>query len=192
MGKPEEEEAAEPEWNGPTIGDGEADPSGIGPATPHPTDLLNRLPRQLRAPFPPVSPVDDRRLPTVDPHATDISPEHRKRMMQELGKRLGAQSQILALGKGVRLPPGHDDRPDPPTKDTSKDWVGRPSDVLVAVPAKSGTTFTQHICHQLRVRGKEPIDFDDMMQARPRPTPISPPQPPLRAALMTSQRWYGR
>ena len=171
MGKAEEKEAAEPstEWNGPTIGDGEADPSGIGPATPHPTDLLNRLPRQLRTPFPPVSPVDDRRLPTVDPHATDISPDHRKRMVQELGKRLAAQSQILALGKGVRLPPGHDDRPDPPTKDTSVDWVGRPSDVLVAVPAKSGTTFTQHICHQLRVRGKD-VDFDDMMQARPHPS----------------------
>ena len=35
-----------------------------------------------------------------------------------------------------------------------------PSDVLIAVPAKSGTTWISHICHQLRKNGAEP-DFDD-------------------------------
>jgi hypothetical protein len=32
----------------------------------------------------------------------------------------------------------------------------RPTDVIVAVPPKSGTTWVQHMCHQLRVRGAPP------------------------------------
>lgn len=36
----------------------------------------------------------------------------------------------------------------------------RPDDVTVAVPAKCGTTWLLHICHQLRMQGAEP-DFDD-------------------------------
>ena len=36
----------------------------------------------------------------------------------------------------------------------------RADDVIVAVPAKSGTTWLLHICHQLRMQGAEP-DFDE-------------------------------
>ena len=39
-------------------------------------------------------------------------------------------------------------------------FTPRPSDVIIAVPGKSGTTWVSHICHQLRMRGAEP-DFDD-------------------------------
>ena len=39
-------------------------------------------------------------------------------------------------------------------------FTPRPSDVIVAVPGKSRTTWVSHICHQLRMRGAEP-DFDD-------------------------------
>ena len=35
-----------------------------------------------------------------------------------------------------------------------------PDDVIVAVPPKSGTTWILHICHQIRMKGREP-DFDD-------------------------------
>ena len=39
-------------------------------------------------------------------------------------------------------------------------FTPRPSDVLVATAAKSGTTWLAHICHQLRMGGAEP-DFED-------------------------------
>ena len=38
-----------------------------------------------------------------------------------------------------------------------------PSDVFIAVPGKSGTTWISHICHQLRTNGAEP-DFEDQDQ----------------------------
>ena len=39
-------------------------------------------------------------------------------------------------------------------------FVPRPSDVIVATPPKSGTTWLLHICHQLRMQGAEP-DFEE-------------------------------
>jgi len=42
----------------------------------------------------------------------------------------------------------------------------RPSDVIFAVPSKSGTTLLTHIGHQLRMRGAEP-DFDDFYDVLP-------------------------
>ena len=35
-----------------------------------------------------------------------------------------------------------------------------PDDVIVATPPKNGTTWTLHICHQIRMQGQEP-DFED-------------------------------
>lgn len=42
----------------------------------------------------------------------------------------------------------------------------RPSDIIVAVPPKSGTTWLMQIAHQLRLRGQE-IDFEDQMDVMP-------------------------
>ncbi len=38
-------------------------------------------------------------------------------------------------------------------------FTPQPSDVIVAVPPKNGTTWLLHICHQIRVQGAEP-DFE--------------------------------
>ena len=38
-----------------------------------------------------------------------------------------------------------------------------PDDVIAAIPAKSGTTWMLHICHQIRMQGKEP-DFDNQVE----------------------------
>ena len=35
-------------------------------------------------------------------------------------------------------------------------------DVIIAMPAKNGTTWLTHICHQLRMKGAEP-DFEDQL-----------------------------
>ena len=35
-----------------------------------------------------------------------------------------------------------------------------PDDVIVATPPRNGTTWTLHICHQIRMQGQEP-DFED-------------------------------
>jgi hypothetical protein len=42
----------------------------------------------------------------------------------------------------------------------------RASDIIVAVPAKSGTTWLMQIAHQLRLGGRE-VDFDDQMDVMP-------------------------
>ena len=47
-----------------------------------------------------------------------------------------------------------------PTFDEKSSFTPRPSDVMVATPPKSGTTWLTHICHQLRMKGAEP-DFND-------------------------------
>ena len=39
------------------------------------------------------------------------------------------------------------------------EFTPRPSDVIVATPQKSGTTWLMHICHQIRMGGSEP-DFE--------------------------------
>ena len=112
-----------PAFDGPTVGDGVADASGIGPALPSEDTLLNRLPRQYAAPSPPIT---DQRLPTVAPFADDVTPEHHTQMLAELGKRMARQGQTLT----VRIPPTHPLAKDekPPDTATAKDWVGRPSD----------------------------------------------------------------
>ncbi|CAJ1448751.1 unnamed protein product [Effrenium voratum] len=48
-------------------------------------------------------------------------------------------------------------------------WKSRPDDVIVAVPAKSGTTMMLQMAHQLRVRGAwgGDFDFDDQMDVIP-------------------------
>ena len=38
-----------------------------------------------------------------------------------------------------------------------------PDDVIVAIPQKNGITWMMHICHQIRMRGREP-DFEDQLQ----------------------------
>eukprot|EP00638_Chattonella_subsalsa_P014002 CAMPEP_0117785934 /NCGR_PEP_ID=MMETSP0948-20121206/5555_1 /TAXON_ID=44440 /ORGANISM="Chattonella subsalsa, Strain CCMP2191" /LENGTH=334 /DNA_ID=CAMNT_0005614887 /DNA_START=81 /DNA_END=1085 /DNA_ORIENTATION=+ len=51
----------------------------------------------------------------------------------------------------------------------ASEWVEsdhRPSDVILGTPSKSGTTWIQHILHQLRMRGKE-IDFFSSNQIVP-------------------------
>ena len=50
--------------------------------------------------------------------------------------------------------------------DTLVSYTPRDSDVVVAVPGKSGTTVLQMICHQLRVGGKTP-DWEDTQAVMP-------------------------
>ncbi|KAK3263662.1 hypothetical protein CYMTET_27548 [Cymbomonas tetramitiformis] len=47
-----------------------------------------------------------------------------------------------------------------------KKFKPRISDVICAIPAKSGTTWVQQICHQIRVKGR-PFDFDDQNDIMP-------------------------
>lgn len=51
-------------------------------------------------------------------------------------------------------------------KDRLATYQHAPTDVVCAVPAKSGTTWVMHIAHQLRMRGAEP-DFEDQMDVMP-------------------------
>ena len=47
-----------------------------------------------------------------------------------------------------------------PNPEEKISFAPRPSDVIVATPPKSGTTWLTHICHQLRMKGAEP-DFKE-------------------------------
>lgn len=51
------------------------------------------------------------------------------------------------------------------SQDIVKAWVPRPTDVLIATPPKTGTTWLQQITHQLRTGGD--MDFDDVYQVSP-------------------------
>ena len=68
--------------------------------------------------------------------AESWTPEQQK---QELQRRMGIVMTFMSLD--LKFSP-------------------RPSDVIVATPAKCGTTWVSHICHQLRMGGSDP-DFDD-------------------------------
>ena len=105
-----------PAFDGPTVGDGVADASGIGPALPSKDTLLNRLPRQYAAPS---LPITDQRLPTVAPFADDVTPEHHKQMLAELGKRMARQGQTLTVRIPRRTPwPRTKSRRTPPQRRT--------------------------------------------------------------------------
>ena len=67
------------------------------------------------------------------------------------------------------------------------EFTPRPSDVIVATPVKSGTTWLMHICHQLRMGGSEPnfevqedvitaLDFCKALEIDPntKPQPAEP------------------
>eukprot|EP00746_Dinoflagellata_sp_MGD_P127643 gnl/MRDRNA2_/MRDRNA2_62164_c0_seq1.p1 gnl/MRDRNA2_/MRDRNA2_62164_c0~~gnl/MRDRNA2_/MRDRNA2_62164_c0_seq1.p1 ORF type:complete len:428 (+),score=87.83 gnl/MRDRNA2_/MRDRNA2_62164_c0_seq1:117-1400(+) len=118
--------------------------------------LRDRLPRHLTQELPWVQ-VED--LPAVDPYEDVADKEHYQKMVTEYLKRHRVLGQLF-MGGSMQPPPGHSK---PLNPQTAKDWQGgRLSDIIVAVPAKSGTSFVQHICHQLRVGGRSP-DFDDQM-----------------------------
>ena len=46
---------------------------------------------------------------------------------------------------------------------TKPSFQPNPGDVIVAIPQKNGVTWMMHICHQIRMRGREP-DFEDQLQ----------------------------
>ena len=46
---------------------------------------------------------------------------------------------------------------------TKPSFQPNPDDVIVAIPQKNGITWMMHICHQIRMRGREP-DFEDQLQ----------------------------
>lgn len=70
-----------------------------------------------------------------------------RRVNREIFDRL-----MVALGSTGRTP----------EKDYILKYKPQPSDVVVAVPAKSGTTWIMHIAHQLRMKGEE-IEFEDQL-----------------------------
>ena len=51
----------------------------------------------------------------------------------------------------------------PPVAEGCIFFTPRPTDVIVAVPPKCGTTWLLHIVHQLRMNGSEP-DFEDQLE----------------------------
>lgn len=123
-----------------------------------PGSLRDRLVRQLKVP-PPW--VEVQSLPKVDAFDQDVQPEHHAQMVAELKRRSSAIDKLF--NKEFLWLPQSDSQKTPPTSKSAKFWRGgRADDVIVAVPEKSGTTWVQHICHQLRVGGHEP-DFDDQM-----------------------------
>jgi len=57
---------------------------------------------------------------------------------------------------------------DDPSFRLSKHWTCRDTDVIIAVPPKSGTTWCQQICQQLRVNGKADVNFyQDLEDVQP-------------------------
>ena len=51
----------------------------------------------------------------------------------------------------------------PPVAEGSISFTPRPTDVILTVPPKCGTTWLLHIIHQLRMNGAEP-DFEDQFE----------------------------
>ena len=41
-------------------------------------------------------------------------------------------------------------------------FTPRPSDIICAVPAKNGTTWVSHVCHQIRMQGAQPVFKEQM------------------------------
>ena len=80
-------------------------------------------------------------------------------------------SKEEARGKEGKWPPEQQlkelkRRMDASTSDmshTKPSFQPNPSDVIVAIPQKNGITWMMHICHQIRMRGREP-DFEDQLQ----------------------------
>ena len=66
-----------------------------------------------------------------------------EQQMQELKKRTEVLRSTLILEAPSRFKPN-------------------PDDVIVAMPPKNGTTWMLHICHQIRMQGREP-DFEDQL-----------------------------
>ena len=66
------------------------------------------------------------------------------------------EQQVQELQRRMRVVPQYD---------VKSSFTPRPSDVMVATPPKSGTTWLLHICHQLRTGGAEPdfIDQNDVV-----------------------------
>ena len=46
---------------------------------------------------------------------------------------------------------------------TKPSFQPNPDDIIVATPQKNGITWLMHICHQIRMQGREP-DFEDQLQ----------------------------
>ena len=63
---------------------------------------------------------------------------------QELRRRIGLAMSIMNAQEKPSFKPNSDD-------------------VIVAAPAKNGTTWLLHICHQIRMKGQEP-DFENQLE----------------------------
>ena len=74
-----------------------------------------------------------------------VEPWTPEQQMQELKRR----SAIFIAAAGLNLQKKPSFKP-------------RPDDVIVVVPPKNGTTWLLHICHQIRMKGREP-DFEDQL-----------------------------
>lgn len=101
----------------------------------------------------------NRVLRDVRPDDTSLAGAELAAVQAELALRMGALQAIMG-GKLFGNPAGQ-----PSCADLTliKDWGGgRPEDVVMAVPAKSGTTWALHIGHQLRAGGA-PVSFDNQM-----------------------------
>ena len=96
----------------------------------------------------------------ADHQSSEESPElwSLQRQIQELKTRMGiVKSDIMTT---YEKPP----------------FEAHPDDVFVAAPAKNGTTWLVHICHQIRMQGQEP-DFEDQLH--------------VIAWIETSEKLYG-
>jgi hypothetical protein len=134
------------------------------PAAP-PASLRDRLRREYAVAPPPAI---NRDLPELASPLEDVGAARLALMRQEIATRMGVMMRIMgrappeAGGPMFSLPAG-DPAPVQPASETAHAWTGgRSTDVVVAVPAKSGTTWAMHICHQLRARAA-PVDFDCQM-----------------------------
>ena len=67
-----------------------------------------------------------------------------EQQMQELKRRMGIMMSMMHMQEKPTFKPN-------------------PDDVIAVVPAKHGTTWLLHICHQIRMKGQEP-DFEDQFE----------------------------
>ena len=84
---------------------------------------------------------------------------------------MATKRQMTSKGEQYQWPPEQqlkelERRMDASSSDmnhTKPSFQPKSDDIIVAIPPKNGITWLMHICHQMRMQGREP-DFEDQMQ----------------------------